>query len=83
MDDTLIIQPLDILNKCTLYTKEEFDKLTLDEQLSNNIYYYDNKEPDNITTKRKRKTKKLLNSVKTKIEVKINSYICDNYHNII
>jgi len=69
MDDTLIIQPYDILNKCTLYTKEDFDKLGLDEQLANNIYYYDNKEPDAVTTKRKRKAKKLLNSVKTKIVV--------------
>jgi len=63
MDDTLIISPYDILNKCKLYTKEDFDKLTLDEQLSSNLYFYNNKEPDVKTIKRKRKAKKLLNSV--------------------
>jgi len=67
MDDTLIISPYDILNKCTLYTKDEFDKLTLDEQLSNNIYFYNDKEPDSVTLKRKRKAKKIINSNKTKI----------------
>ncbi|ORX45977.1 P-loop containing nucleoside triphosphate hydrolase protein [Piromyces finnis] len=69
MDDTIIISPYDVINQCTLYTKEEFDKLTLDEQLANNIYFYDNKELDAISSKRKRKTKKLLNSVKTKIVI--------------
>ncbi|ORX87891.1 P-loop containing nucleoside triphosphate hydrolase protein [Anaeromyces robustus] len=65
MDDTLIISPYDVLNKCVLYTKENFDKLSLDEQLANNIYYYNDKEPDQLTIKRKRKAKKLLNSIKT------------------
>ena len=67
MDDTLIISPYDILNKCILYTKDEFDKLTLDEQLSYNIYFYNDKEPENVTRKRKRKTKKIINSNKAKI----------------
>eukprot|EP00833_Pecoramyces_ruminatium_P003694 jgi/Orpsp1_1/1177726/evm.model.c7180000062602.1 len=73
MDDTLIISPYDILNKCTLYIKEDFDKLSLDEQLSNNIYFYNNKEPDAKTLKRKRKAKKLLNSVKITKTVNLDS----------